>query len=588
VKRLALLVVFLGVAACGAGGFGDDTGDDTLVDGGPSGDGDVCDVGVTFMPTTPTAGDTVVATAALPASGDFFDFEWTVARGGGDVPFSLAAIDGSRIMFTASAAGPHYVTLDVSGTPCQGFDGSINVRVPGATDSPWRLRFTAAPGIGVPPQERVVVVPSAADFDYGTVVLDPGAQTTGTLTDGNGTPIPGYVRLTPAGSPDLVLDAFAGSTGAFTISSALEPHDVLIIPLAAGLAPLGLTDWTPVGGALEVDAGTAVTGTVLDPGGVGVVGATVTVRVNGVPSTVGTTTAGGAFTVRARPASGALVTVDVVPPAGSGLPRLKSAPGVLDLAMPVAVTYSAALVRRAVGGATVTLGGGAAANAKITFVGTVGTAGLVATGVTQAAASGTFAIELTANGSGVLPTADIPATETEVVVHLGTAWGVVDVDLTTAAPGAIAAPGAAAISGRVVDPQDAPVTAATLRATPRGALAAAGALERTIAVAVDGTFATTLPDGADFELLITDRDADLALLRSSVAVSGAANLGDLVLPDGLALTGKVALAGGSAPGVAVTMFCDACSAAEQTRPAAEAATDTGGRYRATVLDPGVP
>jgi len=139
-----------------------------------------------------------------------------------------------------------------------------------------------------------------------------------------------------------------------------------------------------------------------------------------------------------------------------------------------------------------------------------------------------------------------------------------------------------------VDPQDAAVGSATIRATPVGALAAAGALERTIAVAADGTFATTLPDGAELELLIVDRDADLALLRIDVAMTGAASLGDLTLPEGLSLSGKVALAGGSAPGVAVTMFCDDCDVEDQTRAAAQAATDAGGRYRATVLDPGVP
>lgn len=584
--RRAWLLLSLCVAACGADGAGDD--DTANPDGGASSDGDLCDVGVTFMPTLPTAGDTIVATSAVPDADAFVDYFWTVQHDGGDVPFTLAAGDGSRIMFDTDDPGPYYVTLDVTGSDCRGFDGAINVRVPGATDSQWRLRFTAPPGQGVPPQERTIVVPSGADFDYGTVALDPGAFTSLTLRDAGGDPIPGYVRLTPAGSPGVVLDGFAGASGVASISSTLEPHDVLVIPLVAGVPPIGFTDWTPNNLTLMLDAGTAVSGTVLDPGGAGVVGATVTVRVDGVPSTAAITTAGGAFMVRARPDTGALVTVDVVPPEGSGLPRLRSAQAVLDLTMPIAVTYQATLARRDVGGAAVTIGGASAANATVTFVGAIAGAGVVATGLTQAAAAGSFAIPVVANGSGVLPAAQVPAIATEAVVHAGSSWGVVDVDLTTVAPAAITAPGAAAITGRVVDPQDAPVTAAVLRVTPTGALGAAGALERTVAVAADGTFTVSLAGGGDHALVFVDRSGDQALLRTPLAVTGAASLGDLELPDGLRLTGKVAFTGGSAPGVAVTIFCEDCPAADQLLPAAEAATDTGGRYRATVLDPGVP
>lgn len=586
-KRLVIGGVFLGIAACGADGAGDDDavdGPDATVS---SDGGFECDVGVVFNPTNPAVGDTIVATSSLPESTGFNDYTWTVQRGTTDVPFELAAEDGSNIMFTATAGGAHFVTLDVSGTPCDGFDGAVNVRVPGATDNPWRLRFTAPSSMGAPPQERVVLVPSAADFDYGTVALDPGAYRNGTLVDGDGAAIPGYLQLRPAASPELVLDAFAGTSGSFTVLTTLTPHDVVIYPLVAGLAPRGLADWTPVSGSITVDAGTLVTGTVLDPSGDPVEGATVTIRVDGVPSTAGVTNSAGGFGVRARPAAAALVTVDVVPPDGSGLPRLRSSPAVLDLAMAVAIAYQPSLASRDVAGASVTLGGAPAASAKVTFVGAIATAGVVATGLTQAGAAGTFAIDATTNGAGVLGAMQVPAIATEAVVHAGTSWGEVDVDLTTASPAAITAPGAGTITGRAVDPAQAAVGTAVLRVTPTGALAAAGALERSVTVGTDGTFSTALPGGGDFELVLVDRSADLALRRQTISVAGNANLGDLTLPEGLSLSGKISLSGASAPGVAVTMFCDDCDEADQRRAAAEAASDPGGRYRATVLDPGV-
>jgi hypothetical protein len=104
--------------------------------------------------------------------------------------------------------------------------------------------------------------------------------------------VPAYLRLTPAGTPDLVVDGWAGATGAYSVKTTLSHHDLLVVPFRTDLPSMTLHDWTPTSGDLVVTAGATVTGTVLDPGSAGLVGATVSLTVDGVPSTVATTTAG--------------------------------------------------------------------------------------------------------------------------------------------------------------------------------------------------------------------------------------------------------------------------------------------------------
>ncbi len=569
--------------ALGAGcGAGDASGDDSAVDGGGSGGdaGDGCFVGVTYNPSDPVEGDTVTMTASVPEGDGFYEYRWTVD--GSEDGLTPAMVDRSAMRFTFAGPGTYAIGLDVVGTPCIRWDDVLPVRALGATQSQWRLRFSPPPWSTAPPQELIRTVLGGADWDVGDVALDPGATITGEIADGSGTAIAAYLRLTPTGTPDLAIDAFASAADGFEYGITLVRHDLLIIPYRADLAPRLVRDWTPQPGDHEVDAGTAVTGTVIGPDGSGVIGATVTLRVGGVPSSIGTTGAGGAFTVRARPVTSALVEVVVVPPTGSGLPRLTSSPAVLDLGVALAIEYADTLTSRDVAGATVTLGGVSAAGAEVTFTGSIGNAALVSTGAASAQAAGSFAIAVTSNGSGVLPSANIPVASGLAVVApaSGTpSTAPFDDNDTT-----FAAPSSSPVTGRVVGPTGTPVVSADLRAVPTGALAAAGAGEVHVVAAADGTFALPLAAGGSYDLLIVDRHQDLSLLRTSW--TGGA-LGDLALPDGLHLGGRVTLSGsGTMVGAAVTLFCESCPEAERAQPAAAAATDGGGRFRATVLDSG--
>ena len=586
--RLVLVAALL-AAGCGAQfGGGDDA---PFVDASSSSDAAPgCDIGVQFSPAEPTAGDTVYAYAAVPdAGGQFLEYAWTVMHEGADVPFAFTAADGSAIRFDTSDPGPHYVSLAVTGSSCFDFDAPLNVRAPGATDTTWRVRFVAPPGAIAPPQERSVVVPSGADFDMGEISLDTGAVITGAVEDAGGVAMAAYLRLTPAGTPDVTIDGFAGADGAYAIRTTLERHDLLIIPFSSDIPPIALLDWVPVSGTFVLDGGAEVTGTVRDPANAAVPGATVTVRVNGVPSTVGTTDAAGAFTVRARPAASAIVTVDVVPPPASGLPRLATSGAVLDLAQPLQLRYAPGLATRDVGGVAIEQGGAAAAGAEVTFTGTIAAAGTVTAGLTTAPAAGSYAITVAAGGAGVLPAALVPAAPGTAIVAPATgAPGVVAVDLTSAAPAVIDAPAGASLTGRVIGPDGTPVVGADLRAAPVGALAAADLGQAHAVADAAGTFALPVAGGGAYELVIVDRNRQLALLRTQIVVAGSASLGDLELPDGLTLRGTVRLNGSSAAGAAVTIFCESCTDEDRDRPAAESGTDGGGTFRATVLDPGLP
>ncbi len=576
-------------AACGAMGQSDDDDDDPGADAGASGDADVgCEIGVVFEPIAPVVGDTITARAIVPDASSFLTFGWDVEDAAAvDVPWTPDAADGSQIRFTPTAAGPVYVRLPVDGSSCRPYDGAVNVRALGATETPWRVRFTAPPGLGLPPVELSRAVPSGADFSIGTIALDPGYLLSATLTDGT-SPVAAYLRLTPTGAPDLAIDAFAGADGVVEARTPFGNLDVLIVPFDPALAPRKLANWTPVAGPITVDAGDPITGTVRTPDDQPLAGALVTLRVGGVPTSLATTDAAGAFTVRGHADAGVITEVTVVAPAATGLPRLVSSPQVFDLTQPLAVRYAPALVTRDVGGAQARLGGAAAPGATVTFVGELAGAGTVTQGLSAAPAVGRFAIAVAAadDAGAALAAQAVPAAPATAVVATAAGAGLVAVDLTAAPPAVVDGAAPLADAGRVVDGAGAPIAGADVRAVPQGALAAAGAAEVHVVAAGDGTFTLPLAGRGAYELLVVDRGGGHALARVATVAQGE-GVGDVVLPDGLRLSGKVTYNGSVLPAVAVTVFCGDCTGPARALPAALAGTSSAGTYRATVVDPGV-
>ncbi len=586
--RIAALALALGiVAGCGSLTSGDDGDDDDSPDAGSSGDAqNGCDVGVSYNPLMPIDGDTITATAFVTTAQGFLTYEWSVEdEGNQPVAWQPDALDGSQIRFTPSGPGPVSVRLTAVGSDCNPYDDGVNVRALGATDTPWRVRFTAPTGLGAPPQERSVVVPSGASYSWGVTPLDPGVQIFGSLTDGAG-PVAGYIRLTPTGTPDLAIDGFAGADGSFTVRTLFGNHELLVVPFDAALAPRRLRGWTPVSGPITIDAGSAVTGTVRTPADAPLAGAIVSLRVDGLTSSVATTDGSGSFTVRARPGPGLVTEITVVPPAASGLPRLVSSPQVFDLAQPLAVRYAPALAVRDVGGAQARLGGAVAAGATVTFVGAIADAGSVSQGLSAATAAGSYAITVAADGTGALAAQLVPAAPAQAIVDGAAGQGLAAADLTATVPAVLDGAAPLLDSGRVLDDAGAAIANADIRAVPRGALAAAGAAEVHVVGAADGSFALPLAGDGAYELIVVDRAGDHALGRVPFVATGA-GVEDVVLRDGLRLSGRVTFNGSAIPAVAVTVFCGDCVEPDRARPAALAGTGGAGTYRATLVDPGV-
>jgi hypothetical protein len=586
-RRLLAAVALAALTGCGAELSGD------VVDGGGHPDGAICSIGVAFTPAEPIAGQTVLAEAAVPdAAGQPLTYLWSIRRDDASpVAFDELASDARRISFVADERGTYHVDLGVGGSGCRDFQGEVYARDPDAIDRLWRLRVVPPMGTAAPVQEQLVLVPGGADFPV-SPTLDPGAVIAGTIVDAQGAGVPAYLRLTPTGTPDLSIDGFAGLDGSFAVRLTLVRHDLLIVPFRPDLAPRRLASWLPQAGPIVVDAGGAVTGSVLGPGQQPVVDAAVIVRIGGIPSSVGITDAAGGFTVRARPAAGAPVRVEVVPPREHVLPRLVSAEAPLGLAAPLAVRYDAALTTRDVAGAIARQAGTPAPGALVTFVGALATAGTVSAGGVDATASGSFAVPVLADGSGVLPAARVPAVAAEVVIAGPAGVGTASIDLRGEVPATIDVPAGAAVTGRIVGPDGAPVPGADLRAVPTGALAAAGAAEEHASAAADGQFGLLLAGGGRYELVARDRRRGaeaLALRRVELAAVASGGLGDLALPAGLGLSGVVRLAGSPLVGAAVTVYahCEECPAIDRQRPVAEAATDGSGRFRAVVVDPGI-
>ncbi|HVV87390.1 MAG TPA: carboxypeptidase-like regulatory domain-containing protein, partial [Kofleriaceae bacterium] len=357
--RGALVAATLALALAACGGEGP-----IATDGGPEqdapGDAAGCVVGVQFTPSMPTAPAVVVAEAdAIDAVG-IVDYQWSVQRGGADLPFTTLDVMGRDIQFDASAPGVYAITAMATG--CTPSYNELNVATSGANERAMRMHFVPPAGVGVPPQEKVVTVPGGGDYSLGTVVLDPGVVTPVTVRTAGGAPLAAYLRFTSRTTPDAFVEAWSGAAGTAEVRLAGGHQDVLVVP-DGDVAPVLVSDWDPAGGTLTVADGASWTGTVVDAGGVAVAGARVSLTSGGVPSTVATTDAAGHFTVRWRDAAGTEQVV-VVPPPGRGLPRLD-----FDLTVPATPTTIrfGAVATWALGGVQVQVGGAPAADADVSI-----------------------------------------------------------------------------------------------------------------------------------------------------------------------------------------------------------------------------
>jgi len=593
--RPLLLLAAAGLAACAGdvGSGGDDDG--TLPDGNPG-----CTTFIAFEPADPVASATVPvrANARVQNAPGVIDYTWFVTFQGVQIAHAPAQDDSSAITFPAVSPGVYSVHLRVgSPDPCPTAQAELNVKASGANQTTLRLQITPPPGANVPPSERAVPVSGGADLSVGTVALDGGVTAPGQVKSGSAG-VTSYVRLMPLGTEDTAVEAYTGGDGKFSARVQNFLHDVLVIPAVPGAAPWLVTRWMPTTSstAFAIGPWKTVRGVVRRPGGAALAGAKVQLKIGRVPSTIGTTAADGSFSLLVQPLPGELVAVDVTPPAGSGLPRLRAqSTTMFDLDQDFQIGYVASLALRDLGGATgatVVRAGAAVSGAKLTLVGGLPAIGTVATGAAPGvSASGSVQITATTSTSGKLPSTLAPARLlTAVVEVVPNDHAVAAIDLTSGTPAEIDAPPAVPVSTQLRRPDGTPIADAVLDAVPVGALAAAGvASTLRVRSGTGGQISASLAAGGHYDLRVHDpvrgRGAPLIVLDATAPLAAS-----YTLQRGLVVRGTLLLQGSPTPvgGAALQVLCATClDPIERSRPIAEGTSLPDGTFTLIVPDPGI-
>ena len=358
-----------------------------------------------------------------------------------------------------------------------------------------------------------------------------------------------------------------------------------------------------VSAAIDLDAGIAVTGSVVDGAGDPVAGARVSMMVDGAPSTLATTSAAGAFSLRAR--AGGPVAVTVVPADGSGLPEL-DLPATTGTAVAdgstLAIAYSAPSGAPRSADPVVHLADGTTApGARVTWMGRpVAGAGTVAIdGGAARGASGRIRVTVVAGAGGTAPAVLLPRLVYDVAVEpppgapAGNATLLrAGLDLgATAPPSVLNLTAPARVTATVVDPSGAPVVGALVIASPGGPLAGIGRAAASSRTGDGGSIALDLAGGGAYQIEVDGALAGQARTRAEVtapAAGGTKDLGALGLPVTLRMTGRLgALGGVDLTSAHVELRCADCGASGGPAVVGQAVTDATGSFVLLVPDPGV-
>jgi hypothetical protein len=584
VRRRARPWLALVLAGCGAGSAAQ------VPDAGGSGDANpgsdaapTCTTNVTFAPAAPVAGDQVVATGTVDNGPGISDFAWQVMFGGAIVPSPPIDQFGSTVQFLADQAGPYQIHFQAGAfASCLAWDGTLNVGAPGANRVPWRVRIAPA-GDLAPPQEQILQVPGGADFTAGPILIQPGLVVDGHVVDGAGAPLAAALRFEPDATPDLPIEA-AAVGGSFHVRVQSGPHHVLIIPTDPTHAPVRLAGWQGFTSELAVPGADAISGTVRAPDNSPVVGARVELTIAGTPTTIATTDAAGAWSVLGH--RGGTVAISVVPPAAGGLPRLDVRDATLDLTQPVAVRYAPSLATIDLAGTTILSGIAVAPGARVTFVGTIASAGTVTAGL-AAPAAGRIQQTAIADGAGVLPSVRVPAVaQRAVIAPTPAVFAVIDVDAASP-PATLTAPAPITLTGTVTVPGGGALPGAHVQLAPIGDLATATLIPAGAIADATGQFSIQVAPGGHYGLVASD--PTLAHARAAMPdVTGGAFIA-VPLGAALVVNGSVQLAAqpSGLVGAGLTLLCATCTGVERSRAVAEGVTGTSGYFQMAVPDPGV-
>jgi hypothetical protein len=566
---------------------------------GGSGSGTVpgCVAAIDVAQPVPAAGPdaTLHASAGAVGGPGALDYVWQVQFDGAPVGYSKSP-DGSAIDVPVPAAGIYVLRLEIAG--CTPAIVPVNVEMTGALTQTVRLQIVPPRGVAVPPMEQFRDVKGGANLDLGAISVLSG-RLLQTVVLGPTSGVPAYLQFSPGGAPDAIVEAFSDTSGSVAVQLvAPGPYTVLVVPSGSDLAPRRISGWLTTA-ALQVDAGSKISGTVKRPGvpaDVPLAGATVQLMSDGVPSTVAITAADGSFALHAVP--GGTVTVEVTPPAGSGLPRLSATSTGFDLSAPVQVCYSANPGQVDLAGAVVRRQGAAVAGARLTVVGSLATAGTVTTGTVTACtapagatvATGEVRIAAIADAAGALPQTLVPVGALSAVVEVGPGdLAVVPLDTTGGAPASLDAPPMQLITTAVTavtGGHAAGVPGALLDLVPTGALAMAAAPMLRFTAGEAGAIATALPAGGRYELRFQDpqgRGAPLVVADRAITAIASSYL----LPAAIQIQGSLLRDGTLAlSSASVQLMCNGCNGLDAALPLAEVTSDAAGRFTLAVPDPG--
>jgi hypothetical protein len=305
--------------------------------GGGGSSGALCHVAISPVGSVSFDGLTSGPGVTLRVRGDIRDpssagytWRWSVtAADGSDVAYvSIGNSAGVPGLIDLALAQPGSYTIAVDATGAAKCSGEVTalVQAPNALAATYRFRFVPPPDT-LPIQERQIQVFGRTPWGGNRLVLDRG---TSVRVDPRGETVtgpllPAYLRIndrdgrvigerhTTAGGPLAALTLVAGS------------YDLLVVPdgdvaplLVAGRDPSQLAAAMP----LALPRGIAISGTVVDDAGAPLPGARVVLRAGVLPSTMGTSLADGAFTLRAGPGSYGATIVQ------------QSGDGVLELTIP--------------------------------------------------------------------------------------------------------------------------------------------------------------------------------------------------------------------------------------------------------------
>ena len=555
----------------------------------------------------PMAGDRVRAEAAIDGGGGAAVYRWTVALRTpmvADVDVTpIASNPPNRVVeFTVAEAGSYELVLRGSQGDVDCVDSRTLLPVdPLVADTQSYLMRVVPDQQRVPVQTRVVQIPIGEPAVYRAVGLDGAATVSGTITDPLGAGVRAYLRATPrAVKMDPPIEGASDDNGQFDLHVlAAEAYDLLVVPKRADLAPVRVVLTSQ--SAISVGSGEEVTGQVVDPAGAPVVGARVSLRVDGVPSTVGITDASGTFSVRAT--LGGPTSVRVVPPDVTGLPELviTEADGLVAASdSPIAVSYAASVTLRTLTGRVVFSDGATLVpDARVLMASTVSAAATVAVaGQPVRWATGLVSRVLAADAAGAVTTVIPNGRYTMIVAPPGPVVGQVarqtTIDLTGATPNPEVYPLApeASFEGVVHGADGAPLSGVRVSAVPRGLAAEVPNAFATAITTESGQYRVRVAAGVDYDVRF--QVARAAHAGRFVRIASEPDGGVLSLPlttlgPVMTLFGQVTATGVvSTAGMHVTLMCLDCAGLDANQPVASAVVTGSGAYSLVVPAPVAP